>query len=229
MTRLLDKSDSLDDFRRSVRMMGAKAERLNDIIQTMFKLMPNQRYAQRLAYAELALPDLLEDVYLTCQPFAEQRHQRLIIDAHEKVEDFVADRAKMRDILENLIMNAIKFTPDGGTVTVRVGKQLGERASLSVIDQGPGIAEKDLQRIFEPFYTGGDVLKHSTGVSGHRKQGMGLGLAVVKHFAELHGGDVRVNSTAQGCTFIVSIPLQPPPRDSHPAEPEGSGGNETTT
>ena len=89
-------------------------------------------------------------------------------------------------------------------------------------DQGPGIAEKYIERIFQPFYTGGDVLRHSTGVAEYGKQGMGLGLAVVSHFAELHGGDVRVNSTPQGCTFVVSIPTQPPPRKDRPAEPEGS-------
>ncbi|MCK4602319.1 MAG: sensor histidine kinase, partial [Phycisphaerae bacterium] len=101
-----------------------------------------------------------------------------------------------------------------------VGRQLGERVSIAVQDQGSGIAVGDLPHIFEPFFSGSDVMKHSSGQLGYQKRGMGLGLAVAKRFTELHGGTVSVSSGPSGSTFTVSIPSQPPPRPSRPEKPE---------
>ena len=100
-----------------------------------------------------------------------------------------------------------------------MGLQLGGYVSFKVVDEGPGIPQSELPKVFDAFFTGGDVLQHSTGTSGYCKRGMGLGLAVVKHFVKLHGGDVRVTSTQQGCTFVVSIPQEPPARKDRPKSP----------
>jgi len=212
MTRLLKDSKDPARLLHAIQSMGAKAKRLDEIIQAMFKLMPEQRYSEDLFYEDVAVAELLEDVYLDCHPFIEQRNQQLIIEGGEGVPTLVADEAKLHDVLENLVMNAIKFTPDGGAIKVRAAAQLGGFCTITVQDQGPGIPEADMPHIFEPFYSGGDVMKHSSGRVGYDKRGMGLGLAIVRHFVELHGGSVSASSGPTGTIFTVTIPLKPPRR-----------------
>jgi signal transduction histidine kinase len=114
----------------------------------------------------------------------------------------------------------VQFTPDGGIVKVRIGRQLGDFISITVQDQGPGIPDSDLPHIFDPFYSGGEVMQHSTGVGGYRKQGMGLGLAIVRHFIEMHGGNIGVSTGPTGSIFTITIPVEPPLRAARPTEPE---------
>ena len=219
LSRMLCRCEDPERLRKAVATMGIKAERLNDIIHVMFKLMPQQRYLATLQYAQVGLAQLLEDVRHDCQPFAEGRGQRLTVDDGGGMEVIQADGEKLRDVLVNLVMNAIKFTPDEGNVRLRSDRELGGHVSISVTDQGPGIPDHEREHIFDPFFSGGDVLKHSTGVSAHGKRGIGLGLAVVRHFVELHGGRVSVQSTPEGCTFTVTIPREPPAHAQRPEQP----------
>ncbi len=212
MVHLLKDNQDPARLLQAIQTMGAKARRLDEIIQSMFKLMPDQRYSEDMHYSDVKVSELLEEVYLDCFPFVEQRGQRLIIEGEGKVASIRADREKFRNILENIVMNAIKFTPDEGTIEIRVGQGLGGHIAVTVQDQGPGIPESDMPHIFEPFYSGGDVMKHSSGRVGYEKRGMGLGLAIVRHFVELHGGTVSVTSTPHGSTFTVTLPMEPPHR-----------------
>jgi len=203
----------------ALTMMGLKAKRLSEIIQAMFKVMPGQLHADEMVYSDVDLAELLEEIRVDVSPFLEERRQRVIVEPGQSAPIIQADREKLRDVIESLVMNAIKFTPDGGVIKVRIGKQLGGFVSLSVQDQGPGIPQRDLPHIFEPFFTGGDVMLHSTGTSGFEKRGMGLGLAVVKHFVNMHAGTVSVRSGPQGTTFVVSVPAEAQPRSKRPAAP----------
>jgi signal transduction histidine kinase len=81
-----------------------------------------------------------------------------------------------------------------------------------------------MPHIFEPFYSGGDVMQHSSGTAGFEKRGMGLGLAVVRHFIELHGGSVSVSTGARGSTFTVTVPMEAPARTERPERPRPEGG-----
>ncbi len=118
-----------------------------------------------------------------------------------------ADERKLKQILFNLLSNAMKFTPDGGAVTVTAktvrDSTIGEIVEISVADTGIGIKQEDLPKLF-----GGYVQLETTYAKGY--QGTGLGLALVKGFAELHGGTVSVESGyGRGSTFTVRIPLAP--------------------
>jgi len=143
----------------------------------------------------------------------------MVMELAEGLPDIQADSDKLRDAVENLVMNAIKFTPDGGMIKVAVFPQLDGLISIAVTDQGPGIPRQDLARIFEPFYTGGDVLQHSTGVMEYQKRGIGLGLAVVKNFVQMHKGTVNATSSPTGSTFTISIPISAPPPPGRPDRP----------
>ncbi len=112
------------------------------------------------------------------------------------------DRNRMEMALSNLVSNAVKFTPPGGTVRVRVqGEERGTR--FEVIDDGPGIPPEDLPFIFERFYRG----------RGSKSEGAGLGLAIVRSIARAHGGSISVESEpGKGSRFILRVPSSPPAR-----------------
>ena len=117
------------------------------------------------------------------------------------------DPPKVGDILTNLLVNAIKFSPDGGTIEV-TGEPVGsDRVQIRVKDSGVGIDPADRRHLFEPFFTGYDTMHHSSGEFQFCKGGIGLGLCLVKMFVELHGGTVKVDSSpGTGSTFTIDLP-----------------------
>lgn len=110
------------------------------------------------------------------------------------------DGGQLRMVLENLLDNAIKFTPEGGEVSFDVERS-GEWADVTVADSGIGIPEEDLPRLFDRFHRGRNASSYS---------GNGLGLAIVKAIVEGHGGSVEAERTARGSRFVVRLPAVPP-------------------
>jgi two-component system CheB/CheR fusion protein len=110
------------------------------------------------------------------------------------------DRERMCQVATNLMSNAVKFTPNGGTITWRVYEE-PDAAVMSVRDTGAGIKKEDLAHIFEIFYQG-EV------ASSPRKAGLGIGLTVVKNLVEMHGATVEVHTEGEstGAEFVVRIP-----------------------
>ena len=218
LPKLMADTDDIEKLREGMATMEAKAQRLNDIIQAMFKLMPAKEYSDYLSLGDVDLTAVLADVYDDVHPFIEERHQTLVIEPSGDLPIITADHGKIHDVIENLIGNAIKFTPDGGMIHVTAGRQLGEMVVITVVDQGPGIPAEDIKSIFNPFFSTGNIMKHSSGAIGYQKRGMGLGLAVVKHFTEMHGGTVHATTDDTGSTFVVTLPIEPP----RPDNPEGN-------
>src|SRR5690606_5001699 len=111
----------------------------------------------------------------------------------------------------HLLLNAIKFTHDEGRITLRAGREHGTLV-LSVSDTGVGMDERHLSRLFVPFFTGFDASRHSCGHHEIGRQGLGLGLSVVKAFVEMHGGTVQIQSEVdKGSTFTIRIPYSTEP------------------
>jgi len=116
------------------------------------------------------------------------------------IPEVQADRAALRQVLLNLLGNALKFTPPGGSVRVDGGSE-GGFARLSISDTGVGIAAEDLRRLGEPFYQSGPVM-------ARRAEGSGLGLAISKQLVSLHGGKVEIESELDhGTTVTITLPL----------------------
>ena len=141
----------------------------------------------------------------TMQAAAEGVQDRLVKDgisldlhADPDVGTFIADERRVRQVLFNLLSNAVGFSPPGGSVTLAV-ERTPDAVSFSVSDQGPGIPEELKDKVFEWFET------HS---HGSRHRGVGLGLSLVRSFVELHGGTVRIDSRpGQGTTVTCTFPL----------------------
>jgi len=113
--------------------------------------------------------------------------------------EVLGDEARLRQVLGNLVMNAVQHTPESGGITVRVGTIDGD-AVLEVCDQGPGLSAEDAHRIFERFYRTDSSRTRTSG-------GTGLGLSIVDSLVRAHGGVVTVTtSPGQGCRFTVRLP-----------------------
>jgi signal transduction histidine kinase len=130
---------------------------------------------------------------------AEEREVELTM-TREAVPPLNVDRARLAQLLDNLVSNALKFTPAGGSANVDVRGQNG-RALISVSDTGMGIAEADIERLFDRFYRTSNAARRAI-------PGTGLGLAIARAIAEAHGGDITVRSVeGEGTTFEVALPF----------------------
>jgi len=128
--------------------------------------------------------------------------KRLTLDVVTDVErcQVPGDATRLQQVFGNLLGNAVKFTPEGGTVTIEL--TCGDtEATVVVQDSGVGIAPDQLPRIFEPF--------QQAGTASVRKGGLGLGLAISRHLIELHHGTIRAESAGdgQGARFTITLPL----------------------
>ncbi|MGB3485466.1 MAG: HAMP domain-containing sensor histidine kinase [Mycobacterium sp.] len=142
---------------------------------------------------------LATDAVHDAQSVAPRRHVAMEVFDGPGTPEVIGDEARLRQVLGNLVANAIQHTPESAGITVRVGTESGD-AILEVVDEGPGISEDDAQRVFERFYR--------TDSSRHRASGgTGLGLSIVDSLVYAHGGTVRVTTApGHGCRFEVRLP-----------------------
>ena len=153
-----------------------------------------------LELAEFALPDVLDASLGLVRERAARRGLRLESSA-DAVGVIVADQRKVKQVVVNLLTNAVKFTPDGGRVALSAERRDGE-ILVSVADTGPGIPAKDRIVIFEEF--------RQAPAGAHADEGTGLGLTLAKKIVELHGGRIWVESeVGHGSTFRFTLPIAP--------------------
>jgi signal transduction histidine kinase/ActR/RegA family two-component response regulator len=141
---------------------------------------------------------------------AAAKSQRIALRAGERPAPVDADAARVEQVLSNLLQNAVRYTPEGGTIIAAVGVE-GDEAVVRVGDTGMGIPHDLLPRIFEPFIQG----THSEA----GENGLGLGLALVRRLVELHGGTVvaRSDGVGQGTEFVIRLPLAAKPAAVEPS------------
>jgi signal transduction histidine kinase len=145
------------------------------------------------------LSDGVEDAAHRLRMLADKKSQTLNLELHEMGEIY-ADKARIDQVVYNLMENAVKYTQEGGTITVTLTKQ-GREAQLTIEDNGPGIPEDNLTHVFERFYR---VDK----ARGRESGGTGLGLAIAQQMINLHSGTIQVESEeGKGTKFIVLLPL----------------------
>jgi signal transduction histidine kinase len=193
------REDLGEGAREQVDPVLRAATRLKQLIETMLNLRYLETGQMELAPTRF---DLRAEVQAACRDYkalADTKGLVISTDVPDEQVSIYADKEKVRVVLDNLVSNAVQFTPAGGQVRVKIGRR-GQDIEMSVIDTGIGIPSQDLDRIFERFY---QVDDHMT-----RKQGgMGLGLSIVKELAELHGGRVWVESVpGRGSRFVVVLP-----------------------
>ncbi|MBO0861090.1 MAG: response regulator [Chloracidobacterium sp.] len=202
-----------DETARALEIIERGARAQNRIISDLLdvsrivtdKLRLNARRIQPASSIESAVESLRQAAS------AKKIEVELILD--DQAGPVVGDSDRLRQIVWNLVSNAIKFTPDRGQVRVKL-ERVGEYVEIAVSDTGAGIAPEFLPFVFDRFRQG-------DGSSTRRQGGLGLGLAIVRHLTEMHGGSVYVQSPGpdQGATFVVKLPLVTPlTNDSNEAD-----------
>ncbi|MCU1349476.1 MAG: two-component sensor histidine kinase, partial [Acidobacteria bacterium] len=164
-----------------------------------------------LTFDDVDLVRVAQEVVVSARPAAEAK--QLVVDFSSGDPRLVVrgDDRRLRQIVWNLVSNAVKFTPAGGTVTVRI-EQRGDHARLSVQDTGRGMDPAFLPHVWERF-------RQADSGTSRQFGGLGLGLAVARHFVELHGGTVEATSPGPslGATFAIELPLPASRRIATPA------------
>ena len=152
------------------------------------------------------------------EPLIHSRQIQFELAMERPVPDCYWDSGRIEYIVEELLINAVRATPNGGTVRVQLDTG-GDAVMIRVIDEGTGMTESEHQRVFEPFVTLGAPEHHTSGQFDFRAQGLGIGLPTARMLAELHGGSlVSVpNPSGRGCIFTLSLRQRP---ESTLAQPE---------
>ena len=230
--------DAPDDVRQLLEFILQGGIRLNDIVNDLLKVARLEAKSLLPDRNTVHMEEVLETIQQRFSPVLVERCQTLRIDRGMGHPPFHADRGFIEDVFSELLENAVKFTPDGGTISIvtryscrddlndrkatilRFNKpfweQMGEHFFLmvEVRDSGIGISSEEHLRIFDTFYEIGEINHHSTGKFKFQGKGTGLGLAIVKGMVEAHGGMVWVESGAdtgaQGSSFCFLIPMGEP-------------------
>jgi signal transduction histidine kinase len=210
--RMMQQDGTSSTERAWVEKIHNAGKRLATTVDRMLKLIRTEELDLALDVKTVDLESAIRAAISELSPFLESRSQHVEFAPAAGVGEAEIDVAKFSDIMVNLLGNAIKFTPDHGTIRVSAGPVDDDRVRILVTDQGAGISDDERRHLFEPFFTGFDTMHHSSGDYQYCKRGIGLGLCLVKTFVGLHGGEVEVNSSpGQGSTFGFTLPRKVPP------------------
>jgi signal transduction histidine kinase len=186
-----------ETLRESLAVIEEESDRLNTLIDNLLDASRLQADALSLNLHELALDELARRMVEKFRPQTEDHE--LVVEFPPDFPTVQGDEVRLEQVVSNLITNAIKYSPQGGTIRVS-GRVLPEQVVVTVSDEGIGIAPVEQKRIFDAFYRVDDA-------STRRTQGTGLGLYLVKAVIESHGGQIWVESEpGQGTAFSFSLP-----------------------
>jgi len=185
-----------------LEQISDQGERLHALILDLISLARVESGEEIMDFQPVPIDEAIAECLDRHKPRAETKNIKLVTLTPERNGNSLsvwADEEALSQILDNLVDNAVKYTPEGGSITVS-WKQSGSLVEAQVEDTGPGIPERDLPRIFERFYRVDKARSRELG-------GTGLGLAIVKHFVQEMNGTVKAASTVgKGTTLTIALP-----------------------
>ncbi len=186
-------------YRDAIGGMLEEVDRLTRLVDTLLRLSHGDAGTVRLAPEPIDLGDLARDAAASLAVLAEERGQQLRVEAADgAIVD--ADRLVLREAVTNVLDNAIKYSPNGATIRIRAGCD-GGRASIEVVDRGPGVPVQHRERIFDRFFRIDQARSRDSG-------GTGLGLAIAKWAVEVNGGTIVVeDAEGGGAVFRIVLPI----------------------
>jgi signal transduction histidine kinase len=187
--------ESLHLLRVGAERIGRSATHMKALIEDLLDLarIETQRFTLHLQSVESRV--FLEEALLAALPLAESKRITVAVDLID-LPRLEADPERVFRVLSNLLGNAVKFTPEGGTITLRAAPR-GDELLITVIDTGPGIAADHLPHVFERYWQAGPA----------SRAGAGLGLYIARGIVEAHGGRIWAESSAGGARLIFTLPL----------------------
>jgi signal transduction histidine kinase len=198
------------------------ARRLEEIVDTIVDVSQLDTENMDIVKSPVAIGSIVRVVLAEWKEAIKERHLSVITRNLTGLPTVVADSEGMSKVLSNLVQNAIKFTPDGGTIHIEgcvIGADAPREAQvveITISDTGIGIAPEELDRIFDKFYRVGSVMRHSTGKTKFKGAGPGLGLAIAQGIVQAHGGRIWAESPGcdedrcPGAEFHVLLPVEQP-------------------
>jgi len=209
---LMLKEDSLEPGQRQeyLEIALVHAKRLGRLVSDLFELAKLDALHEPLERERMPVGELVQDVAQKYRLPAEDRGVRLSAKLEGELLWISADVGLIERALENVLDNALRYTPEGGRIDIRL-EPLGDRLCIEVHDTGPGIAADQVPLVFDRF--------HRAASSGERddSRGAGLGLAIAKRAVELHGGNIHCESqVGEGTTFRFDLPAEPPMGTARP-------------
>jgi heavy metal sensor kinase len=191
------------EYEEAIGSMLEEIDRMSTLVDTLLRLSHGDAGTIRLSREAIDLDQLARDVSASLGILAEERNQKVIVDATTQVT-VKADRLVLREAVTNVLDNAIKYGPNGSTVTMRVDR-VGDEGLLAIADEGPGVPAEHRDRIFNRFFRIDEARSRERG-------GAGLGLAIAKWAVEIHGGRITVHEPrGGGSEFRIHLPLAESP------------------
>ncbi|HSA89395.1 MAG TPA: HAMP domain-containing sensor histidine kinase [Burkholderiales bacterium] len=185
-----------DSQRRVVGIMKDNSIKLQRLIEDLLDYQRALHAAAALQVKPVSLKSVIQEAMRSHELAAQAKGLHIEVDA--QAATVVADPEKLRSVVDNLIGNAVKFTPSGGSVAV-LARSSGDQALIDVIDSGPGVPAEERDSIFDSFFRG-------RAKASARVEGSGLGLAIAREFVEAHGGSIHVLAEEHGAHFRVALP-----------------------
>jgi heavy metal sensor kinase len=200
----LGKERSVAEYQNSLSLIQEEAERLSRIVEDLFILARQPIEAPPALIRErVSLDQAMKDCVRAARVLAIRKGVRLKLEDNLAPIALKGDEELIRRMILNLLDNAVKYTPEGGEISLALARRNGS-AELVVRDTGIGISEADQQRVFDRFYRVDKARSRALG-------GAGLGLSIVRWIVDVHGGAITIDSVPnQGSTFTVQLPLRSP-------------------
>lgn len=200
-TLLGDEDIERDTLKHFIERVHAQSLRLSQLVGDLMTISRLENSQDEDDFTKINFADVVRQAVKIAQQTAEEKGHQLLTEFADQDLVLYGDRQNLSQLVDNLLDNALKYTPEKGVITVKLHREVDE-AVLDVIDTGIGLSPQYQDRIFERFYRVDKVRSQSLG-------GTGLGLSIVKNIAEKHGGSVSVKSRiGQGSTFTCRIPLK---------------------
>jgi signal transduction histidine kinase len=198
--------DMSEDERRMIyEVLSSTTARLETLIGDVLNVIEEEQ-ERPLRKIPMSLNEVVREVEKEVGPFIKKRNQTLVLCLAEELPPHEGDAGRIWQAVMNLVMNAIRFTPDGGIIVVAT-RAADDGAHLLVADTGIGIPKEDYENIFEMFYEGIDVMHHCSGTIEFMSGSLGLGLPTAKSIVERHGGRISLSSAVGvGSTFTIELP-----------------------
>ena len=188
-----------DDVSQGLSIIGRNVGRLRELVEDLLTLSTYDAEQVRLELEPLDLAEVLSDSVADLQEAAADRGLELVVTSEDDLPPVLADPTHLERVLQNLISNAVKFSHEGGQVTVLLGRE-DSQVVLRISDTGIGIPDDEQDQVFSRFYRSSRAVEEEI-------QGTGLGLALVRTVVEWHGGSVDVDSVeGEGTTVTVRLP-----------------------
>ncbi|GEM_PF-391447 len=185
---------------RFMSNISSSGKHLLNLINDILDISKIEAGKMELFYEIFDFADMISDIHFMMKPLAAKKDILLDFEVEPKNIVINADRSKLKQVLYNIIGNAIKFSPENGVVQVNVSTK-DNMLNVSIKDSGIGISRDDQEKLFQPFV-------QIDSASNRKYEGTGLGLALVKNLLELHGGNIGVESApGEGSTFFFSVPI----------------------